>query len=1279
MIRFEPYKRVLNGNVLERKLVQRDLEIYPDTTQGDTAFKNIVGQLANVTNPPAETTRVTAFKAVPGLFISKGYMGFTDIEVVETVDGFYIREKITGGLYFDSRPRYYQVNSVNVGANLNFGPIKRGGVYMVTVRRYNTAKPIYGHETDPNNTSGQYNNMQMHVVWVILPGPIGEPGTMRWPAQFRLTSLYIQNIKDVIPAFQAGANVLAPAYRFGIGESMQDYYNRGATHGSQWSGETGTKLFLTTGIDINGFHGFPNVDNMGEQVFRALSNADIDTIVNTYIQEAGIYFTDLEKTENYGNPATYWSIPFEDATLPKMYYFLTKIKQKFPNMLLGDYYRNMVSNKSFIKEGYPQPLHADFLNQYTNPSSAKKDAYRSFTYNGNTVSLTDVIDVYTIDAYPNTQYHDTADMNQFQHQPYSMIHDTFIYRKLIGNKHLLWFAWDGSDREFVGYRLYQPTQNGTVWRMLRIQPPPWFAMFVGLFGTILTRKQLAKGGAHWWHDQLPALSDPERVIPQESQGWEPSVVGAPSPIRPAGEGNYYPREYRLAILFSKIGEYMASLLEDIRLSATFHICQTSTNGGAYTTDHGENQILYTADNKDLICIEIRGDNDSAIIACNPFGADNVTLNHVAKVRNGQTIAFTTTGPMPVVKRLSTSSPTLPTTPDTVPSTIPAGVKKVAYTYDPNTRGFSVNMDVDNTANVKVKVIQTNSAGSNWQSNIYKTADTANVLAGYNLRAKFDPAPNFTNGVQPTPMSVVITYQGVEFTLSFTPANTPNDTPVSILPTTGGGGTVVTPPTDGGNSFDYVVPNTLSSAWPIFDNRQDSFGFVVGEKAVLDNGIIRAEVWKRYGGSVAHVSFSGSNYNLINQFDLGRGAAKGDYLGSPELNYSQNGKNPHPSWQNMKYNPLQIGDTYHNPSEVVEFYRDDTLIYVKTHMRLWPLNGEFAQGYMEMWVRLNGRAVEIYYRTTYFRSDKTFYPVEQQEHNCLMINGARRNVVYYNGPNPYTNDTITSTPGFEVVNGVETPNEQTPFNVSEPWMGVQVGDNQFIAQYAGHRVTNTQYARADTAASEFENPTTYTAHVPMQIFDSDGVYFNRVAFVLGTIQDIRNYVYAQPRMSIPDWNFTAAKGRNFWYVWKGIDQKEPFTSDVWDVTFNNNEGKIVSPTVSFKAADFNRLKIQMAYTGAKTKLVLMWLISGQKEAGLKAELPQQEQTRFPQGTRASSVYDSQRVQFDVIGDGEERIYTIPLSGSQWKHAIQLFEIEGFNGGENIKVRKIWGELTGSIGA
>lgn len=1270
--------------VYDRKLVERNMEIYPDTEQGDTAFRAIAGSLAAITVIPSETERITAFKAVPGLFISKGYLGFTNIEVVENTDGFYIRETITGGLYFDSRPRYYQINSTNVGSNLNFGPVKRGGVYMVTVRRYDTSKPIYGHETDPNNTGGQYNNMQMHVVWVILPGPIGEPSTGRWPTQFRLTSLYIQKIKDLIPTFQAGANVLAPSYRFGNDDTMQDYYYRGSTHGAQWSDETGTRLFLTTGIDIGGFHGFPNIDNMGEQVFRALSNADIDTIVNTYINEAGIYFTDLEKTENYGDPSTYWSIPLENATLPKYYYFLTKIKQRFPNMLIGEYYRNLVWNKSFLREGYPQPLHADFLAQYTNPVSAKQAAYRSFTYNGSTVDLTLVIDVYTVDAYPGRQYHDTDDMNQFLHQPYSMIHDTYILRKLIGNKPILWFAWDGSDTEHVGYRHYQPTQNGTVWRMLRTQPPAWFCVFVGLFGTILTRKQLAKGGVHWWHDQLPALSDPERVIPQDSQGWEPNTVGLPSPIRPTGEGKYYPREYRMAYLFSKIGELWASQLEDLRLSATFHHCQTSTNGSPFTTDYGEAQILYSAENKEIICIEIRGDSDSAIIACDPFGKENVTKSHVAKIRGGtQTIAFTTTGPMPVYKRSSTIAPTTPTTPDQPDTGIPAAVTKMAYTYDPQTRGFSLNMYVANTAGVTAKIIQTGSQGSNWQSNIYRTVGTENLLSGYNLRLKFDPLSNFTNGVQEAPLTIVITYQGTEFSIPFTPHNTPNDVPVSILPTTGGG-TVVNPPTDGGNDFDYIVPTTYSTAWPEFDNRQDSAGYVVGEKAVLDNGIIRAEVWKRYGGAVAHVSFSGSNYNLLNQYDLGRGGSKGDYLGSPGLNYSQNGKNPHPAWQNMEYNPLEIGDTYHNPSEVVEFYRSDTLIYVKTLMRLWPLNGEFAQGYMEKWVRLNGRAVEMYYRTTYFRSDKAFYPVHQQEHNCMMINGSRRNVIFYNRDKPFTNDTVVSTPGFEVVSGVEIPNEQTPFNVTEPWMGVQVGDNQYIAQYAGYRFSNTQYARADTAASEFENATTYTAHVPMKIFDSDGIYHNRVAFILGSIQQIRDYVYAQKRDSLPNWHFTAEKGRNEWYVWKGYDQKEPFTSDVWDVTFNNNEGKIVSPVFSFRAADFNRLKIRMAYTGSRPKLNLMWLLDGQKEAGLKAELPQQEQTRFPRGSRASSVYDAQNIQFDVIGDGEERIYTIPLSGTQWKGIIQQFEVgyyyqwTGINPGENLRIRDIWGELEGSIG-
>ena len=125
-------------------------------------------------------------------------------------------------------------------------------------------------------------------------------------------------------------------------------------------------------------------------------------------------------------------------------------------------------------------------------------------------------------------------------------------------------------------------------------------------------------------------------------------------------------------------------------------------------------------------------------------------------------------------------------------------------------------------------------------------------------------------------------------------------------------TVSAPPSD----FSYAVP-TLLSSWPESETRINSHGKAIGPgKMSLDNGIIHIEIWEGYGGTVGYFGASGG-VNLINQNDHGRGADDGIYT-APEPDYSQNGKSPNPNWPGLGYNPLGIGDSYHNSSLVLAF-------------------------------------------------------------------------------------------------------------------------------------------------------------------------------------------------------------------------------------------------------------------------------------------------------------------------------------------------------------------------
>lgn len=362
------------------------------------------------------------------------------------------------------------------------------------------------------------------------------------------------------------------------------------------------------------------------------------------------------------------------------------------------------------------------------------------------------------------------------------------------------------------------------------------------------------------------------------------------------------------------------------------------------------------------------------------------------------------------------------------------------------------------------------------------------------------------------------------------------------------------------------------------------------------------------------------------------------------------------------------------------------LYSKARMKLWPLNNELSDAVIERWARLNGRAAEVFRRVTMSRPDKTFYAADQQERPCFMIAGSQRNIVFYNGSAPWTRGAVTVTNGYETVAGSVVPHEQTPFHVSEPWIGVQIGmagSEMLVAALwcpDGYRMCYTHYAQNDTDTYDLGNACTYLANSPMAIIDSDGVYYWRHAMIYGTVDQIRDYVYAQARQLKPDWIFNMANGRNDWHPWKATDQKMPFPADSWRVVLQDHESKLVSAMGSWSASGITNLKIQMAYTGSRSSLFVLWVRSGQKPAGFNPDRPSQEAIRWPNGSIAGPAYDSQSMTFPVIGDGVERTYTINVaSKSGWTGIIQQFEVGYYygwagsvNAGEIFNVKRIWCE-------
>ncbi|MBC3785554.1 hypothetical protein [Spirosoma utsteinense] len=468
-------------------------------------------------------------------------------------------------------------------------------------------------------------------------------------------------------------------------------------------------------------------------------------------------------------------------------------------------------------------------------------------------------------------------------------------------------------------------------------------------------------------------------------------------------------------------------------------------------------------------------------------------------------------------------------------------------------------------------------------------------------------------------------------------------------------------------FTFDVPASQSQ-W-LSNNPTVINGRVVGRTSVQESGTLRLEVRRDYGASI-QIYDKVTNQPLINFKDLGRESGMSSYAGPRSF------ADDSPRWKGIGYNPLQAGDDGGNPSPILFHGYINGWIYTKAQCLSWPhQNARQLPLIYEQWVRVDSNKVHVNVRLTHRRPDKTFYGPEAQEWPMMMINGAR-NVHFYNGSSPYTNDLATVTDGIEARNsdGTIVPHQGTSFCLTEPWQGVEIGTNQgqprLIGLYtAGYfRANYNMDAIQARDNSEAGNTITYTANQPMVHLDSDHTWHRSYTYVLGSEQEIRQYVYAQERQTTPDFVFNKANGRNGWTIMDGgYDQKEPFSTDNWQVTVTGKADngpvtgyhtKLISPFSSWNAREFRTLYIRMAYTGStgvgrEAPLRLAWLLNGQADGVYDSQFPRQNAIRFPRGTRNSI---EQSIGFMAINDGQFHTYKINVADNpKWTGIIQQIEI------------------------
>ncbi len=348
---------------------------------------------------------------------------------------------------------------------------------------------------------------------------------------------------------------------------------------------------------------------------------------------------------------------------------------------------------------------------------------------------------------------------------------------------------------------------------------------------------------------------------------------------------------------------------------------------------------------------------------------------------------------------------------------------------------------------------------------------------------------------------------------------------------------------------------------------------------LDNGEIRLGVDLSKGGAVTYLADSESKENVINSWDWGRQIQMSFYSGP--VPFAPDGATLAPMWKDLGWNPIQSGDHYKHGSQVVEYHNDGKTIFVRCIPMIWPLDNVPAESFFETTYKLNGRTVEVTARLINHREDTTQYPARQQELPAVYTNGPWYRLVTYMGDRPFTSGEVTALVDRE--NGKGWPWLQ--FYSSERWAALLNDENEGLGVYHPSACwMSGGFAGIKGAGGPADDPTGYLSPLHTEILDATIDYTYRYTLILGSLAEIRDYVYAQHReKDLPAWTFS--KDRQHWHYENTTDSGWPIQGEL--KVQSGPEAGMVSPHTFWLAEEASFLDVEAAFPAeAKTFQIII---------------------------------------------------------------------------------------------
>ncbi len=371
---------------------------------------------------------------------------------------------------------------------------------------------------------------------------------------------------------------------------------------------------------------------------------------------------------------------------------------------------------------------------------------------------------------------------------------------------------------------------------------------------------------------------------------------------------------------------------------------------------------------------------------------------------------------------------------------------------------------------------------------------------------------------------------------------------------------------------FLIPPLLSLALTASTDLPDP------RMTYLDKGEVRVGMDLALGGAVTFLSSKDHPGNLINSADLGRQIQMSHYSGP--WPYVAGNKQPHPTWTQLGWNPIQTGDCYMNPSEVLECHTEGRTLYIRCRPMQWPLENVPADCLFETWTTLDGPLIHMRFRCTNERSDTTFYRPCPQELPAVYTLSKLSRLMAYTGDQPFTGGALT-----HVKNDWHQAWPWTRFTATERWAALVNEQDWGLGVFKDDGGEFHGGIHGDARSNDPKHGSTaYLAPIHRENFDHNIVYEHETHFMVGRLADIRQRFNALSTKTAPQWRFL--KDRQHWTLHDAEDQGFPLKG-TWGIHFGNKKPRLVSPTQCWRAEQAPVLALEIAYEGLPTTARLFW--------------------------------------------------------------------------------------------